>query len=47
VQDNLNTHAKASLYEAFPPAEARREGFVQLLVQPAGSPDPYRAPIMR
>ena len=24
VQDNLNTHAKASLYEAFPPAGARR-----------------------
>lgn len=24
VQDNLNTHAKASLYEAFPPAEAQR-----------------------
>ena len=24
VQDNLNIHAKASLYEAFPPAEARR-----------------------
>jgi DDE superfamily endonuclease len=24
VQDNLNTHAKASLYETFPPAEARR-----------------------
>ena len=24
MQDNLNTHAKASLYEAFPPAEARR-----------------------
>jgi hypothetical protein len=24
VQDNLNTHAKASLYQAFPPAEARR-----------------------
>ena len=24
VQDNLNTHAKASLYEAFPPAEAGR-----------------------
>ena len=24
VQDNLNTQAKASLYEAFPPAEARR-----------------------
>src|SRR5271167_3911799 len=24
VQDNLNTHAKASLYEAFPPAEAHR-----------------------
>ena len=24
VQDNLNTHAKASLYEAFPPSEARR-----------------------
>ena len=24
VQDNLNTHAKSSLYEAFPPAEARR-----------------------
>ena len=24
VQDNLNTHSKASLYEAFPPAEARR-----------------------
>ena len=24
VQDNLNTHTKASLYEAFPPAEARR-----------------------
>jgi hypothetical protein len=24
VQDNLNTHAAASLYEAFPPAEARR-----------------------
>jgi len=24
VQDNLNTHAKASLYEAFPPAEAKR-----------------------
>jgi hypothetical protein len=24
VQDNLNTHAKASLYEAFPPAEAWR-----------------------
>jgi hypothetical protein len=23
VQDNLNTHAKASLYEAFPAAEAR------------------------
>ena len=24
VQDNLNTHLAASLYEAFPPAEARR-----------------------
>ena len=24
VQDNLNTHAGTSLYEAFPPAEARR-----------------------
>ncbi len=24
VQDNLNTHGGASLYEAFPPAEARR-----------------------
>jgi hypothetical protein len=24
VQDNLNTHAKSSLYGAFPPAEARR-----------------------
>jgi hypothetical protein len=24
VQDNLNTHGKASLYEAFPPDEARR-----------------------
>lgn len=24
VQDNLNTHKKASLYEAFPPAEAQR-----------------------
>ena len=24
VQDNLNTHAMASLYEAFPPQEARR-----------------------
>ena len=24
VQDNLSTHTKASLYEAFPPAEARR-----------------------
>ena len=24
VQDNLNTHKLASLYEAFPPAEARR-----------------------
>jgi hypothetical protein len=24
VQDNLNTHTKASLYEAFPPDEARR-----------------------
>jgi hypothetical protein len=24
VQDNLNTHGKASLYEAFPPEEARR-----------------------
>lgn len=24
VMDNLNTHATASLYEAFPPAEARR-----------------------
>ena len=24
VQDNLNTHVMASLYEAFPPAEARR-----------------------
>jgi hypothetical protein len=24
VQDNLNTHRAASLYEAFPPAEARR-----------------------
>ncbi len=24
VQDNLNTHTAASLYEAFPPAEARR-----------------------
>src|SRR5262249_31297692 len=24
VQDNLNTHDGASLYEAFPPAEARR-----------------------
>jgi len=24
VQDNLNTHAKASLYEAFPPEQARR-----------------------
>jgi hypothetical protein len=24
IQDNLNTHTPASLYEAFPPAEARR-----------------------
>jgi hypothetical protein len=24
IQDNLNTHGKASLYEAFPAAEARR-----------------------
>jgi uncharacterized small protein (DUF1192 family) len=24
VQDNLSTHKSASLYEAFPPAEARR-----------------------
>ena len=24
VQDNLNTHVKASLYKAFPPHEARR-----------------------
>ena len=24
VQDNLNTHTPASLYAAFPPAEARR-----------------------
>jgi hypothetical protein len=24
VQDNLNTHTPAALYEAFPPAEARR-----------------------
>ena len=24
VQDNLNTHGPASLYEAFPPAEAKR-----------------------
>jgi hypothetical protein len=24
VQDNLNTHKPASLYEAFPPAEAKR-----------------------
>jgi hypothetical protein len=24
VQDNLNTHGKASLYEAFPPAQAKR-----------------------
>ena len=24
VQDNLNTHKPASLYEAFPPQEARR-----------------------
>jgi len=24
VQDNLNTHTAAALYEAFPPAEARR-----------------------
>jgi DDE superfamily endonuclease len=24
VQDNLNTHKPASLYEAFPPEEARR-----------------------
>ena len=24
VQDNLNTHKPASLYQAFPPAEARR-----------------------
>ena len=24
VQDNLNTHTRASLYEAFPPAEAKR-----------------------
>ena len=24
IQDNLNTHAAASLYEAFPAAEARR-----------------------
>jgi hypothetical protein len=24
VQDNLSIHSKASLYEAFPPAEARR-----------------------
>jgi hypothetical protein len=24
VRDNLNTHCKASLYEAFPPAEAGR-----------------------
>jgi hypothetical protein len=24
VQDNLNTHDGASLYEAFPPEEARR-----------------------
>jgi DDE superfamily endonuclease len=27
VQDNLNIHSKASLYEAFPPAEARRLRF--------------------
>jgi hypothetical protein len=25
VQDNLSTHKPASLYEAFPPAEARRD----------------------
>jgi hypothetical protein len=24
VQDNLNTHSPASLYEAFPPAQAAR-----------------------
>jgi hypothetical protein len=24
IQDNLNTHSPASLYKAFPPAEARR-----------------------
>ena len=24
IQDNLNTHARASFYEAFPPVEARR-----------------------
>ena len=24
LQDNLNTHSPASLYEAYPPAEARR-----------------------
>jgi len=24
VQDNLNTHTPAALYEAYPPAEARR-----------------------
>jgi hypothetical protein len=24
VQDNLNTHTPAALYETFPPAEARR-----------------------
>jgi hypothetical protein len=26
VQDNLNTHKPASLYEAYPAAEARRHG---------------------
>ena len=31
VQDNLNIHSKASLYEAFPAAEARR------LVEPPGN----------
>ena len=50
VQDNLNIHSKASLYEAFPAAEARRlvERFECIrLNTAAGSTWPIRSPSCR
>jgi hypothetical protein len=37
--DNLNTHTKASLYEAFDPPEAKR--IADKLVQPGGNTMPF------